>query len=71
MRPIRTQEWVAHNGHQVFVRFTIPSSQVLSPDNSLAFAFNQIDGNIRSRLKYICLSPETTPNPEGFRHETV
>jgi len=44
----------------------LPDTQDGTIGNNLAFVFNQIDKAIGARLRYLVLSPETTPNPEGF-----
>lgn len=59
---------VSDTGHPI-VTLELPGHQDVGPSNNLAFAFNQIDRALERKLKYLCISPQTTPNPEGFKYD--
>ena len=70
MSKVRTRIYTLHNGHDPVATMELPKTQDASPNNSLAFIFNHFDQMIHHRLKFLCLSPHTEPNPEGFKHDT-
>jgi hypothetical protein len=63
-----SNHWTVHNGHSAILRFELAGGQDIGPDNPLQFVFNQVDSMLHTKLKYLCISPYTKPNPKGFEY---
>jgi len=65
MKTIGPGIWIVNVGITFMAELQIPDD--IGPDRTLGRVFSLIDAYTKTRHKQLILSPETKPNPRGFK----